>query len=147
TTGLAYLLHHLATVLLMCDRRDLHHVVGDTEAEWFAVEGQRISKSREVKQKGVSVPLDALATFRPTVFLYDSFPGGVGFSQALWDLHPQLMARAKELLEACPCSGGCPSCVGPANETGGKAKQVARELLMSLCGSKSREEDGIHSTR
>ncbi|KAF0241029.1 MAG: DEAD/DEAH box helicase domain-containing [Planctomycetota bacterium] len=136
TTGLAYLLHHLAPFLLMCDRRDLHHVVGDTEAEWFAIEGQRISKAREVKLKDASVPVEALATFRPTIFLYDSFPGGVGFSQALWELHPQLMARAKELLEACPCSGGCPSCVGPANETGGKAKEVATAMLAELAGVK-----------
>jgi len=32
----------------------------------------------------------------------------------------------------CPCQEGCPSCVGPARETGRQAKQVAQEILRGL---------------
>ncbi len=131
-SGVAYLLHHLAPFLLMCDRRDLHRCVGDTEAEWFAVQQERIGRVREVRTPKGDVPLASFAAFRPSIFLYDSAPGGVGFSQALYELHPVLLARARELLEACPCEAGCPSCVGPANETGGKAKVVASAILAAL---------------
>ena len=34
--GLAYCLHHLAPVYLMCDHRDLDRCVGDRSGEWFA---------------------------------------------------------------------------------------------------------------
>ena len=132
TCGLAYLLHSLAPFLLMCDRRDLAQCVGDTEAEWFALQQERIGKIRLVKTPDGNVPLDSLASFRPSVFLYDNYTGGVGFSQALYDLHDTLMARARRMLEACPCAAGCPSCVGPANEAGARAKEVAKALLGRL---------------
>lgn len=137
--GLAYLLHHLAPFLLMCDRRDLQQCVGDTEAEWFALQQERIGRTRTVKAREGDVPVEALASFRPTIFLYDNYPGGVGFSQALYDLHAPLMSRALRLLEACPCTAGCPSCVGPANEAGAKAKEVARALLGCMEGKDVRE--------
>jgi DEAD/DEAH box helicase domain-containing protein len=135
--GLAHLLHHLAPFLLMCDRRDLERCVGDTDAEWFALQRERVGRAREVKTADGSVPVESLAAFRPTIFLYDNYPGGVGFSPALYSMHAALMARARELLEGCPCEAGCPSCVGPAAESGARAKDVAGALLGALTGGRS----------
>jgi hypothetical protein len=41
---------------------------------------------------------------------------------------------ARALIEGCPCTSGCPSCVGPEGATGPRAKAVASRLL-ALIGS------------
>ena len=52
----------------------------------------------------------------PTVFIYDDYPGGVGFSDKLYELHDELFEMAEKLITGCECEAGCPSCVGPAGE-------------------------------
>jgi DEAD/DEAH box helicase domain-containing protein len=66
------------------------------------------------------------------VVVYDQVPAGVGFSQRLFEVHDELMARAHELVAACECADGCPSCVGPSGESvqGGKGETLA--LLEAL---------------
>ena len=59
---------------------------------------------------------------RPALFVYDKYPGGIGFSERAYEWMEQIMASALELIMACPCSGGCPSCVGaplPPSAVGG----------------------------
>jgi DEAD/DEAH box helicase domain-containing protein len=81
-------------------------------------------------------PSDILATAmlrapeseKPSVFLYERYPGGVGYSEKLCRHHDSLVAAAIALLTECPCKAGCPSCVGPAVETGGHGKQGALQL-------------------
>lgn len=53
---------------------------------------------------------------RPTVYIYDSYPGGVGFSNKLYELHDELFDTAVKMVTQCQCESGCPSCVGPLNE-------------------------------
>ncbi len=84
--GLGYVLGHLAPFFLMCDPGDL----------------------------GVhSDPQAAFACGNPAVAIYDQAPGGIGLSQRLFELHDDLLRRARELVSDCQCSDGCPSCVGP----------------------------------
>jgi len=66
---------------------------------------------------------------RPTVYLYDSYPGGVGFSRKLYTCHKDLLQGARELIQQCECAEGCPSCVGPALEVGHTGKQGAVRLI------------------
>jgi DEAD/DEAH box helicase domain-containing protein len=61
-----------------------------------------------------SDPQSPLADGQPVVVLYDMAPGGIGLSPRLYELHAGLLARAHELVRDCPCTEGCPSCVGPA---------------------------------
>ena len=88
---------------------------------------------------------------KPTVFLYESYPGGVGFSDKLFTHHDRLLDAAIALLSGCPCKEGCPSCVGPAIETGPHAKQGALTLAVAARSTGSagipspREEDGHHA--
>ncbi len=107
--GLAYLLHHLAPVFLMCDPGDL----------------------------GTSVEARDPASGQPAVVVYDAVPGGVGLSPRLVDLWPQLTQAALERVRLCPCSDGCPSCVGPVGETEPGAKDGARRLLELLPGARA----------
>ena len=61
--------------------------------------------------------------------MYDSYPGGVGLSEKLYELHEDLLAAAKELILSCPCEAGCPSCVGPVLEVGELGKQSTIKIL------------------
>jgi DEAD/DEAH box helicase domain-containing protein len=104
-SGLAYVLGNLAPLFLMCDAADLGTHVEPVENQTFG---------------------------QPTVVLYDAIPAGIGFSQKLFDMHDELIARALELVSECPCADGCPSCVGPGGENGYGGKQEALEILKEL---------------
>jgi DEAD/DEAH box helicase domain-containing protein len=50
-------------------------------------------------------------TGRPTVFIYDGHPGGVGIAERGFDQFEGWVADTVRLLAGCPCEHGCPSCV------------------------------------
>lgn len=104
--GIANVLSHLAPLYLMCDPMDIRVV----------------PQVRAVHNK------------LPTVFFYDRYPGGVGLSDRLYDVHGQLMDQARSLIERCGCISGCPACVGPIEEVGLLGKKLALELLTQLEG-------------
>ena len=99
--GLSHALAHVAALYLMCDPRDL----------------------------GRTYEVHSPHTGRPTVFLYDTVPGGVGLAERLFRLHRQVLEAARDLIASCPCESGCPSCVGPVLEVGGTGKTRALEVL------------------
>ncbi len=69
---------------------------------------------------------------QPVVFVYDNYPGGIGFSEPLFGMHDALLARTRALIAGCPCESGCPSCVGPLGEVGPLAKTVSLAILDRL---------------
>jgi len=71
-------------------------------------------------------------TRKPSVYLYDNCPGGVGLSEKVFDLMPLLLEQAREAILGCSCAGGCPSCVGPPAEVGAYGKETAIVLLDRL---------------
>jgi DEAD/DEAH box helicase domain-containing protein len=50
-------------------------------------------------------------TGRPTVFVYDGHPGGVGIARRGYDQLEGWVGDTERLLAGCPCTDGCPSCV------------------------------------
>jgi DEAD/DEAH box helicase domain-containing protein len=68
----------------------------------------------------------------PTIYLYESMPGGVGLSERLWQRHDELIPAAAELISACDCDAGCPACTGPRLEPDVDAKELALRLLAQL---------------
>jgi len=68
----------------------------------------------------------------PNLYLYDNYPGGIGQSAPLYRLAPDLLRRTGELIAACPCDAGCPSCVGPPGETGERSKEVAARIVEAM---------------
>jgi DEAD/DEAH box helicase domain-containing protein len=50
-------------------------------------------------------------TGRPTIFVYDGHPGGVGITERGFEQFEGWVADTSRMLSACPCSDGCPSCV------------------------------------
>jgi DEAD/DEAH box helicase domain-containing protein len=121
--AVTYLLHHLAPIFLLCDIRDLGSWLGDTTAATSGAVATRESTKRRL--------MDA-AQFNPTIYLYDSHAGGIGLAEHVFEILPDLLRRGLETLEACACRAGCPSCVGPVNEVGRRAKSTAQALLRAL---------------
>ncbi len=56
--------------------------------------------------------IDSSNLGRPALFLFDRYPGGLGFAEQGWARLDELAHAALDHLEACPCASGCPSCVG-----------------------------------
>ncbi|MBM3813411.1 MAG: DEAD/DEAH box helicase [Acidimicrobiia bacterium] len=84
---------------------------------------------------GVSITEDiasSLETWEPDLFLYDNYPGGVGLSAPLHRHHRRLLELASQMLSACACEAGCPSCVGPLGEVGERGKEAARRIVELL---------------
>jgi DEAD/DEAH box helicase domain-containing protein len=52
---------------------------------------------------------------RPTVILYDRYPGGLGYTEKGFHRVQELLAVCREMVTGCPCEEGCPSCVGLPN--------------------------------
>ncbi|HXH84050.1 MAG TPA: DEAD/DEAH box helicase [Candidatus Tectomicrobia bacterium] len=121
--GVAYLLHHLAPIFLLCDVRDLGAWLGDTTPATAGSVATRESARQRLMQA---------EEFRPTIYLYDVHAGGIGLAERLYEVLPDLLRRALATIEACPCAAGCPSCVGPVNEVGRRAKPIAARLLALL---------------
>jgi DEAD/DEAH box helicase domain-containing protein len=99
--GIGNALRTVAALLLMCDPRDLGLALGTREDQ----------------------------AFEPNLYLYDNYPGGIGQSAPFYKLAERAMAQTAELIAACPCEAGCPSCVGPAGETGESGKAAALRIL------------------
>jgi DEAD/DEAH box helicase domain-containing protein len=59
---------------------------------------------------GISIPRHPQVR-GPAVFLYDAIPGGIGISRALFPKLGALLEATREVVAACPCEEGCPSCV------------------------------------
>jgi len=83
--GMSNIVANTAPVFLMCSPADIHVVcqVRSTFAQ------------------------------KPTLYVYESYPGGVGFSEKLYDIHHELFTAARNMITRCGCESGCPSCVGP----------------------------------
>lgn len=105
-SGLAHAMRHLAPLYLMSDPRDIG-VVSEVQSSFSKL---------------------------PTLTIYDNAQGGLGFSQGLYELHDTLLAAARDLVRACSCRRGCPSCVGPVAEIGEDAKANCLRLLDLLIG-------------
>ncbi len=128
--GLAYLLHHVSPLFMMCDLHDVGVSIGDNST------GESLPPhNMPVRTQGQEeMPPIAQADFEPNIFIYDNFPGGIGLSPSLFSLETELLDHALRTLDACPCRDGCPSCVGATNESGRDAKKVARQILHRLLG-------------
>ena len=107
--GLAYAMRQLAQLMLMCDRHDIGISIDSGE------------------DRGAG-------ELSPRIFIYDNYPGGIGFSQPLFRVHEELLEGTRRLIVDCDCEAGCPGCVGPVGNTGPLAKTAALRILDLLLG-------------
>jgi DEAD/DEAH box helicase domain-containing protein len=108
--GLSFAMRQVAQLLLMCDRHDI----------------------------GISIDSDdtsenpAPSVTKARIFVYDNYPGGIGFSAPLFRMHRELLEATHKLISECGCESGCPGCVGPVGNTGPLAKVAALRILELL---------------
>lgn len=98
--GISNVLQHVVPVHVMCDRNDIH----------------------------VVAQIKATHTQKPTIFLYDHYPGGIGLAEDVYNRFDQVKEAAKNLIKKCICKDGCPSCIGTEIE-GISAKRRSIEVL------------------
>lgn len=116
--GVRNAMRAVATTFLMCTPRDLGSAISSPTADDG---GEELSATDAGELLG-----------RPRIFLYDNYPGGIGFSEPLFELRGRLLRDTRGLIEACPCRAGCPSCVGPKGEVGPRGKSAATAILGGL---------------
>ncbi|MGB8459801.1 MAG: DEAD/DEAH box helicase [Candidatus Acidiferrum sp.] len=144
--GLLHALASVATLLLMCDGRDLGTAIGerppDPDSGAAPIGAQHAARLQGPGTMDDFAPMrlrDAYAPnvkefFEPNLYLYDAYPGGIGFSEPLFRAHDLLVQRTRELIAACTCEQGCPSCVGPAGDLAPRAKEATLAILDRLRG-------------
>jgi DEAD/DEAH box helicase domain-containing protein len=120
--GLSFAMRQVAQLLLMCDRQDIGISIGSGahgDEPDLTRAGQPLTLSDE-----------------PRIFVYDNYPGGIGFSEPLFGMHHELLERTRDLIAGCECEHGCPTCVRPSGNTGPLAKMAALRILgLLLAGS------------
>jgi DEAD/DEAH box helicase domain-containing protein len=121
--GLSFAMRQVAQLLLMCDRQDIGISIGTRE------QGEQTDLTR--------TGLPATVSNEPRIFIYDNYPGGIGFSEPLFRMHAGLLAKTRDLITSCECQHGCPTCVGPVGNTGPLAKTVALRILDSIAAGRS----------
>lgn len=50
-----------------------------------------------------------------SLFIYDKYEGGLGYSEKIYELVPRIVDNAIRMVKGCPCEDGCPACVGDYN--------------------------------
>jgi DEAD/DEAH box helicase domain-containing protein len=132
--GLLHAVESVATLLLMCDGRDLGTAIGERPPAPGADEPVILSEAKDLSANSAESWMSGQKEFfEPNLYLYDAYPGGIGFSQPLFRAHELLIQKTRELIRACPCGAGCPSCVGPAGDLVPRAKEAALAILDRLC--------------
>ncbi len=131
--GLLHALESVATLLLMCDGRDLGTAIGERPPAADSEETAALAETGEFKANARNPWMSGEKEFyEPNLYLFDAYPGGIGFSEPLFRAHELLVHKTSELIRACPCEQGCPSCVGPAGDLAPRAKEAALAILDRL---------------
>lgn len=82
--GISHALRYVASLHVMCDPSDLH----------------------------VTSQMKSVHNEKPTIFLYDRYPGGVGLSKKVYEDMSNILNDTYAFIQQCPCEDGCPSCIG-----------------------------------
>ncbi|PLS16308.1 ATP-dependent helicase [Bacillus sp. M6-12] len=98
--GAAQALNGMVPLYVMCDPHDIH----------------------------VYPQVKAAHNEKPTIFIYDRYPGGVGLSEKVYENADLILHETTQMIERCQCETGCPSCVG-TDSASHTAKRDAVQLL------------------
>ena len=83
-----------------------------------------------------------LQTGRPTIFIYDGHPGGVGITLRGYEEFERLLGDAERLIGECPCESGCPSCV-QSPKCGNLNEPLHKAGALELMRAMSRKRRGV----
>lgn len=88
----------------------------------------------------IGATIDSSNVGRSTLFIYDRYPGGIGFSEKVYEMMEEILTACLMVVSECLCEDGCPSCVGAPSTPGGDGgvrgtvpdKEAALILLHAL---------------
>ena len=80
--GIGYATRMLLPLYFTCDTLDYSHTVGSANSPWTAI------------------------------FVYERYPHGLGFTEKAYARLDQIVPAVRDLIARCPCTDGCPCCVG-----------------------------------
>jgi DEAD/DEAH box helicase domain-containing protein len=106
--GAAQAINFMVPLFVMCDSHDIH----------------------------VYPQVKAAHNEKPTIFIYDRYPGGVGLSEKVFEQAGMILAETESMISRCPCVNGCPSCIG-TDTASSTAKQDAIGLLKIFRNTKT----------
>ncbi|WLR53241.1 DEAD/DEAH box helicase [Bacillus tianshenii] len=102
--GMSHVLRQIIPVFVMCDGGDVH----------------------------VVPQMKAVHNEKPTIFMYDRYPGGIGLAEQVYQTHEVILREIIKIVSACPCETGCPSCVGVMYDDGSSdIKSAVLEIASS----------------
>jgi DEAD/DEAH box helicase domain-containing protein len=87
-------------------------------------------------------------TGEPVIFVYDAYEGGIGLAEKAFEILPELLASAHELVRDCTCEKGCPSCIySPkcGNDNQPLDKVATTRILAELCNELENPDSVISS--
>ncbi|CAN5508303.1 DEAD/DEAH box helicase [soil metagenome] len=82
-----------------------------------------------------------MQTGRPTIFIYDGHPGGIGIARRGFEEFERLVGDADRLIRECPCEEGCPSCV-QSPKCGNLNEHLHKGGALELMGMMRKEGPG-----
>lgn len=127
--GISHAVKNAAMMVTMTARDDIDAVISGgvirldeekNDAQEELVTGERldcndafISQTDEVKEQEVNTGRETnLFRQQVSLYIYDRYEGGLGYSEKVYDLVPQIIENAIRMVSGCNCETGCPACVG-----------------------------------
>jgi DEAD/DEAH box helicase domain-containing protein len=78
---------------------------------------------------GAAAMVKAPFSGKSSIYIWEQYPGGIGFSKKLYSIFQETSASGLQLIQNCQCEHGCPACVGPTLEVGDLGKESAIEIF------------------
>ena len=120
--GISYIIGNIAPLYLLCSRKDIGVHLGDKEGQWMYHGELRKRDTEAINEMKRGL-------YTPTIFVYENYPGGVGFAYELFSIHPEPFIRSQDEIKTCACKIGCPSCIGPSLLTNMNVKEISLKVL------------------
>lgn len=131
-------------------KRHGFHLMGSLHATEHAMKSlfPLLALSNRTDVGGICYPLHPQLR-KSAIFIYDYYPGGIGLAEQGFELLARLLEMTLELVNACDCTDGCPSCIhfptcGAGNVPLDKAGCF--HLLRLLTGREKLERHAINTT-
>lgn len=98
--GISHAIKNAAMMVTMTERDDIDAVISGDIVHMDEEEADNEPVSGNVFRQQVSL------------YIYDRYEGGLGYSEKIYDLVPQIIENAIRMVSRCTCENGCPACVG-----------------------------------
>ena len=113
--GISHAVKNAAMMVTMTARDDIDAVISggvirmDEETDAEETDAKKTNAERTETDSSLERNV-----FRQQVslYIYDRYEGGLGYSEKIYDLVPQIIENAVRMVSGCTCENGCPACVG-----------------------------------